>query len=232
MAVRSEFANIDEAIRDRLVLGIRDKDLSQRLQPTSDLTLQKAVDWQHETVQVQLSVQRGELKDNIDTLSYDSHRGGHKAGHHSHHCSGRGGHYGGGAGGHRGSGAGEQRSSGGAKGHRGAGGKSHRKCPNCGRDHERGATCPAWGKVCINCGKQNHFKAVCRSTKKLDDVTSHFFLGSLGDGAADEPPWRVNLTLGNRVVSFKIDTGANVSVIPESDPNLPFQENQNNCLFS
>ena len=35
-------------------------------------------------------------------------------------------------------------------------------CRYCGRSHLKG-TCPAYGKVCVNCSKPNHFAAVCRS---------------------------------------------------------------------
>ncbi len=41
-----------------------------------------------------------------------------------------------------------------------------KKCWNCGRDwpHEGGQTnCPAFGKTCSKCGKQNHFSSECRS---------------------------------------------------------------------
>ena len=31
---------------------------------------------------------------------------------------------------------------------------------------EREKSCPAWGKSCDNCGKEGHFKACCRSTRK------------------------------------------------------------------
>ena len=37
------------------------------------------------------------------------------------------------------------------------------KCSNCGRIHTR-QTCPAQDETCHNCGKLNHFAAMCRST--------------------------------------------------------------------
>ena len=37
------------------------------------------------------------------------------------------------------------------------------KCSNCGRIHTR-QTCPAQNETCHNCGKLNHFAAMCRST--------------------------------------------------------------------
>ena len=37
------------------------------------------------------------------------------------------------------------------------------ECSKCGRIHTR-QTCPAQDKTCHNCGKPNHFAAMCRST--------------------------------------------------------------------
>ena len=37
-----------------------------------------------------------------------------------------------------------------------------RNCKYCGKCHDRG-NCPAYGKKCQKCGKENHFKAVCKS---------------------------------------------------------------------
>ena len=39
---------------------------------------------------------------------------------------------------------------------------SIRNCKYCGKSHSRG-NCPAYGKKCQKCGKENHFKAVCKS---------------------------------------------------------------------
>ena len=45
------------------------------------------------------------------------------------------------------------------------------KCSGCGSDsHPPGKSmirtdCPAWGKTCNNCGRPNHFRAVCRQSK-------------------------------------------------------------------
>ena len=35
-------------------------------------------------------------------------------------------------------------------------------CKYCGKSHSRG-NCPAYGKKCQKCGKDNHFKSVCKS---------------------------------------------------------------------
>ena len=45
---------------------------------------------------------------------------------------------------------------------RGRSGSNIRNCKYCGKSHNRG-NCPAFGKKCQKCGRENHFKAVCRS---------------------------------------------------------------------
>jgi hypothetical protein len=46
-------------------------------------------------------------------------------------------------------------------------------CYRCGNQHSRDRqACPAVGKQCLNCGKSNHFAAVCRS-KNNSGRTEH-----------------------------------------------------------
>lgn len=46
-----------------------------------------------------------------------------------------------------------------------------KKCGKCGRrQHESGGVCPALGKNCLNCGKENHFSAVCNLPPKVDAI--------------------------------------------------------------
>ena len=40
-------------------------------------------------------------------------------------------------------------------------------CKFCGKSHDRGK-CPAYGKVCNNCGRKNHFESKCQSTSKTN----------------------------------------------------------------
>ena len=37
-------------------------------------------------------------------------------------------------------------------------------CKFCGKSHDKGK-CPAYGKVCNNCGRKNHFESKCRSSR-------------------------------------------------------------------
>ena len=44
------------------------------------------------------------------------------------------------------------------------------QCQYCGYDHRKGDNCPAFGKRCRKCNKENHFSSVCRSagTPRVD----------------------------------------------------------------
>ena len=49
---------------------------------------------------------------------------------------------------------------------------SVRNCKYCGKSHSRG-NCPAYGKKCQKCGKENHFKAVCKSGNNTRESRDH-----------------------------------------------------------
>ena len=78
----AQFAEKEETVRDRLVLGVQDQELSQKLQLESNLTLDKAVTIarQHELVKTQIKEQRhGAAAAAVDSFSREQHhltRGG------------------------------------------------------------------------------------------------------------------------------------------------------------
>lgn len=106
-------------------------------------------------------------------------------------------------------------------------------CNRCGRTHER-ARCPAYGQICDKCGKMNHFAKVCRQempnkrqhkkTHKIDertadsdsDLDSEFFVDKIDKESPVEDEWFVNLIVNDRTVRFKLDTGSQCDIIPES----------------
>ncbi|KAK3758205.1 hypothetical protein RRG08_019678 [Elysia crispata] len=95
--------------------------------------------------------------------------------------------------------------------------------------HAKQSQCPARGKTCRKCNKQNHFARVCRSGKNINEVETFFteavteeneevfFMGSVFDinsvRQEAEPPWFVDINLCGLSTIFKIDTGADVSVV-------------------
>ena len=91
--------------------------------------------------------------------------------------------------------------------------KKPEKCPRCGRtpSHLK-QDCPAKGVQCHQCGKLGHFKKVCRNTNpKVNSVEEGHFLGAVKKKSCD--PWMVELSLNGKSTKFKMDTGANVTVI-------------------
>ncbi|XP_046855956.1 uncharacterized protein K02A2.6-like [Xenia sp. Carnegie-2017] len=177
----------DELIRDRIVVGIQNANLSQRLMQDDKLTLEKAIrerqrkwaDWsrKNKSTNGNDTTQKSKLKWN-QNRSPDQHSR-----------------------------------------------KKNRQCSRCGRStiHKR-EDCPANNKTCLKCNKQGHFAAVCRSNssakiQSVDDNSTDspgdFFLGTISD-IENERKWAIDLLLGKSTVKFKIDTGADVTVIPES----------------
>ena len=106
---------------------------------------------------------------------------------------------------------------------------SSNKCGKCGKIHEKNK-CPAFGRTCHNCQKKNHFSNVCRSTKKvhevecespssddegdthyLDTVTVVKSVNQVNKNNSNEK--YVNVKFGGIKTRLKVDTGAEVSVI-------------------
>ena len=90
--------------------------------------------------------------------------------------------------------------------------------------HKRG-TCPAYGKLCNNCKKKNHFAKRCnvktmfkkyQDSSESDESSEVFenealFIGALSNENVlpfdnDDDKWTANLEVNNTFLSFKIDT--------------------------
>lgn len=84
-------------------------------------------------------------------------------------------------------------------------------------------SCPAYGKLCHNCGKNNHFAKCCKaeaSRKKVHTVEEEpeeFFVDSVQSSTADKAEWIVPLTVNETIIPFKIDTGAQVNLLSIDD---------------
>uniref|UniRef100_A0A0F8AMR2 CCHC-type domain-containing protein n=1 Tax=Larimichthys crocea TaxID=215358 RepID=A0A0F8AMR2_LARCR len=133
-----------EHIRDRLVVGIRDKGLSRRLQLMSDLTLETAVQMvrQAEDVAQQISQQERQTTLNVHEVSHrcPARRGGRQ------HAK------------KRTDGAEQARS-------------EDSRCRKCGKErHKIPAKCPALDSECRKCGKKGHWERKCFS-KSVREVS-------------------------------------------------------------
>ena len=201
----------DELIRDRLVVGILDKKTSQQLQMDSELTVEKAKKTirQKEAVQEQgkelesekrktessleeLERTISELQAAMDELRRDKGKG------------------------HRG----------GSWQQGGASGKlitsKSATCSRCGYgQHSGGERCPAGDARCHKCNRKGHFSSKCFSKtvartpiSEVDCPDTEIFLDAVSDHTSNT--WRTTVSMLDKLVEFKIDTGAGVTAITET----------------
>ena len=86
---------------------------------------------------------------------------------------------------------------------------SSAQCGFCGRKWcKRGQKCPAWGKKCAKCGRDNHFAAVCRSRRVLSD----------GRGSEASNEWKAREASGEKV--REISEVVIVSLSDEGQPQV------------
>ncbi|XP_067945271.1 uncharacterized protein [Watersipora subatra] len=104
------------------------------------------------------------------------------------------------------------------------------KCARCGYMTHTKGSCPAIGSTCKKCNGRNHFAKVCRTgNKKLSQVNEvtnlsprveSLFIGTVDStsGYGSDKTWSklVRVSVLSEPVEFKLDTGADVSVIPKS----------------
>lgn len=86
-------------------------------------------------------------------------------------------------------------------------------CSYCGYDHAKGK-CPAYGKTCSSCGLRNHFSSVCQTRSQVKNAgeLSLCYMDVLESSIGS--PWFEVIRIGEKNVSFKLDTGADVNVLP------------------
>ncbi|XP_044749567.1 uncharacterized protein LOC123310198 [Coccinella septempunctata] len=97
-------------------------------------------------------------------------------------------------------------------------------CTKCGTIHFRG-NCKAFGKICRKCGLYNHFVSFCKS-KSVNNIArkEELYIGSVENSTSStKSNWTVDLKINNEIVNFKVDTGADVNVIPFSLYNAVFK---------
>lgn len=181
-----------EMNRDRLVVGLRDKKLSEQLQMDPDLTLEKAVTKVRQSEQVKKQQDmlknnfKAEVSSEVDAVSvsgkYRQQRAKVPA----------------------------QRS------------REHAQCGRCGREAHSVQQCPARDATCNSCKKRGHFAKVCKSntiseinTADIESEEDVAFLGSVNANDSGAP-WLIKLRMADTETEFKIDTGADVTVIPAS----------------
>ena len=209
LSVNCDFKALrDDFIRDKLVIGLKNKELSEELQMKSELTLSMAIDQSrhHELIKTQNMID----KPVVSEARRDSQRGRHRRGasrHGSHPPSRRP----------------DQPTS------------DVKICRACGFDEKRShkhGRCPAKYEQCRFCKLTGHFERAClKKKKKLHQVESYeapredeerYFLGAVRSTIVDtlideEPPWFVKVKINNTDTIMKIDSGADVNIITNSE---------------
>ena len=115
-----------------------------------------------------------------------------------------------------------------------------KQCKFCGNKHVFSKnSCPAYGKSCSICGRDNHFAVVCNFKQKDSSNRKKIFkkkvynINEISDSDSDGQEWINKVTKKNdqsahekqvfckmlvnkENVKFQIDTGSSVNIIPES----------------
>ena len=97
-------------------------------------------------------------------------------------------------------------------------------CGRCGgiKPHKRNE-CPAKDSICNSCKRKGHWKKCCK-TNTVSEIQSNqddkeFFFGEIHIDQLDsvsQSPWKADIQVNDQVVNFKLDSGADVSVLPAS----------------
>ena len=203
MSEKCEFTDKQDRIRDRLAVGLSDNTLSERLQLMDDLTLDKAVQIARQSEMVKSQIQDLNPRNVEEVKSFRQNKNRHTQ---------------------------FQKSKPNANQNyqRGSNHQSQ-SCTRCNKKHNKNAKCPAMGKRCRLCNKPNHFEVCCR-TKAVQEVvhsrndTSYvdddrFFLGSITSCDDDVKAWNITLSIFKLDIAFKIDTGADISIISQATYN-------------
>ncbi|XP_063547273.1 uncharacterized protein K02A2.6-like [Cydia strobilella] len=215
----------DELIRDRIVCGINNNVIRDRLFRTEDLTLAKAVqicqaaEMSHEESRCVGGGASGAADVRVDAVWGSGARGG---------------------GGARASAGGRRRATtrrGARRGGRppagaGAPGSSRRPCATCGGGWcAQDEHCPAYSALCYVCEQRGHFAKMCRQRKVIRDQVCHlaeddsdeedgmFYVDVVNQDSKSKPPkeWLEFMTCNNKRITFKLDTGSMLNVISRAE---------------
>ncbi|UYV71852.1 hypothetical protein LAZ67_9000693 [Cordylochernes scorpioides] len=206
LADSCEFEGLHEQlIRVRIVVGVRDKALSERMQLDSELTLEKAVKLvrQQEAVrQQQVDLQRPSTSQKVSQVKFNSKKHSPKQ---------------------------QQQPS--RKKEKSA--KTGSRCPKCGGfTHREGQACRAEGQRCNLCSKTGHFANCCpdkqaktaevKAVSELDEEIGFLLEVSAVEDSSnlddDEGEcrrrWTAEIQVNGKKVKFKLDSKADVRCVP------------------
>lgn len=194
----------ESLIRDQLVVGILDRKVKERLLRETDLTLDKAIQICQAAETAAVHMQALSLNDAVvpeTTVSAVKKKTSHKRTDNDHK----------------------------SKQPKSKGARSEKKCSRCGYDHAVDRKCPAMGQTCNRCDGKNHFASVCRTSRqKVYDVQEsqannscsddEFFVETVkSETDSGREEWISTLVVNGSIIPFKLDTGAQVNVLPLKD---------------
>jgi hypothetical protein len=212
----------DQLVCDRIVVGIRDVKLLERLQLDPDLTLEKAVTVvrQSELVHSQQGILRSTTPppdNNVNTIhkvkrSLTSITSTKSAQSQSHFSS-------------------QQNRNKQLTKHRTTSNASatptQPTCAWCGREKHSRQVCPAKQAVCKNCKKVGHYQIMCRSKKAIHSVRAEIqaealFLDTIKNQSVQSNSWSIEISVNDQPVTFRIDTGSDATVLPAATYDAMF----------
>ena len=204
LAQNCEYGTLrEQLIRDKIVVGVLDEGLSDKLQAKRDLTLDEAVEMsrQAEARKQNRELIRGEAK----PVSVDYVKGQAKVK-------------------PRSQGQGQKPTQ--DKQRR----QGEAQCPHCCRPFHERKDCPARNSRCHKCGGYGHFRCACTNPKKKPDKKVHEVEAEeearpfLGEICGQRDFWAVQVEVNGFLTDFKLDTGAAVTIVSDSVPWLEGQE--------
>ena len=178
----------EEMIRDRLVVGIRDSALSEKLQLDADLTLEKAKKSirQREAVHEQQQTLKGAENAATPTGSVNAIINKRPQFRRN-----------------------PRRRSDGQKPAKQP--STGEKCGRCGRERHSRDKCPAKDAQCHNCRRTGHYSAMCRQKSVSMIEQDSAFLDTVCND--NKSVWTTEVNVNGKQIPFKLDTGAEVTAI-------------------
>jgi len=221
---------LSEAIRDRLVCGLRSESTQKRLLAEAELTLTKALEIAQSMEAADRNTQRLKQKGNSDSLHV------HRSSTHGSGSSARNSTHGSGSSVRSGT----------------HGGSGSDQCFRCGSKTHKSHECRYRETVCHACGKKGHLAKVCRSSqlprapkassakgKPPTDKLMNHYIDSVTETGKPFPddailkvqghstrPITVTLELNGKSVVMEVDTGAAVSLMSEATQKKVFPDAQ------